>query len=525
MQKYTMNRPVVMITGATDGIGLALAQQYYDEDVQLVLIGRRHQSEISSNQSALQFTDENYCQTDLSQPDSVQQIQAWLEIHQISKIDCLIQNAGVGYVGAVGEQSQENIRQLLAVNLETPIALTHALLPKVTAAAGQIVFVSSVVAALPAPEYAVYGATKAALDGFVRNLRIELRAGNSPATVHLVRPGATRTGMHAKSGASQETVGWERFPTAKNVAAKIVKAIENRRSITNIGLGNHLLYNTGHYLNGMVEWGMRRGQRPKLAVEEQIDRPKHCVITGAADGIGKALAERFGQAGYVITGIDVDGVKAADTQAELSQTDVNIEFIITNLAEQGELVETLADLENRPPIDLFIHNAGINAVGHFAKMDLGKQQKVVDVNLAAPLLLTAGLLAKKRLALGGTVVGISSLSHFVGYPGAALYAASKDGLRAYLSSLAVALASQNINVLSIYPGPTRTQHARRYSPDNSREASRMSPEMLAKYIERAVHTKQRTLIPGVGNKLFALAGKLLPTVTERAMKRAILDQL
>jgi len=175
-----MNRSVILITGATDGIGLALARLYHEQGAQLVLVGRRSLAKISQGrseeieQSTLRFTAENYCQTDLSLPSCAQQIQTWLEAHHITQIDCLIHNAGLGYVGPVSEQSAQNIRQLIAVNVEAPIAVTHALLPLVTRAAGQMAFISSVVSALPTPDYAVYGATKAALDGFVRNLQIEL---------------------------------------------------------------------------------------------------------------------------------------------------------------------------------------------------------------------------------------------------------------------------------------------------------------------------------------------------------------
>jgi len=206
----------------------------------------------------------------------------------------------------------------------------------------------------------------------------------------------------------------------------------------------------------------------------------------------------------------------------LAQTGADCQFIIANLAEHGQMGELLTQLQVLPPVDLLIHNAGINAVGYFSEMDLPKQTRVLDVNLTAPLLLTAGLLAAQQLSAGCTIVGISSLSHFVGYPGAALYAASKDGLRAYLSSLAVALVDQHMKALTVYPGPTRTAHARRYSPDNRREASRMSPDLLATYIEQAVGAERRITIPGVGNKLFAIMGKLLPQLTERAMQKAIL---
>jgi len=164
-------------------------------------------------------------------------------------------------------------------------------------------------------------------------------------------------------------------------------------------------------------------------------------------------------------------------------------------------------------------------VGAFAGSALAAQLAVLDVNLRAPLLLTAGLLARGRVAPGGTLVFIASLSVFTGYPGAAVYAASKDGVAAYARSLRVALEQRGINVLTVFPGPTRTAHARRYSPDNRREGRRMAPERLAELLAVAVERRQATLIPGAGNRLFAILGRLCPPLLDHAMRKTILEKL
>lgn len=252
---------------------------------------------------------------------------------------------------------------------------------------------------------------------------------------------------------------------------------------------------------------------------------QHCAITGAADGIGRALAQRFAAAGYAVTGIDHNAALAERTRAELAQTGADIAFVIADLATEAGIERVLTALGSRPPVDVFIHNAGINAVGPFAGCDLDRQQMVLDVNLLAPLLLTAGLLRHNRIAQRGSFVFISSLSHFVSYPGAAVYAASKDGLAAYARSLRVALARRDLHVLTVYPGPTRTAHARRYSPDNRREQRRMSPPRLADQIYRAVQARRSVLIPGVGNRLVALVGRYVPGLVEWMLRRTILEKL
>jgi hypothetical protein len=252
---------------------------------------------------------------------------------------------------------------------------------------------------------------------------------------------------------------------------------------------------------------------------------RQAIITGAAEGIGRALAEAFGAQGYAVTGVDVNAALAAQTGAELAGRGVQIRFVQADLSQPAEVARLAAELSVGPSIDLLIHNAGINCVGPFASSDLAAQQRVLDVNLAAPLQLTTALLAADKLAPGGSLVFISSLSRLLSYPGAAVYAASKDGLASYARSLSVALAPQGIHVLTVYPGPTRTAHARRYSPDNSRETRRMAPELLAAAVARAVRRPRRVLVPGLGNQIFAAVGRWVPSLAEIVMTKTLWERL
>ncbi len=231
---------------------------------------------------------------------------------------------------------------------------------------------------------------------------------------------------------------------------------------------------------------------------------KRALITGAAAGIGKALSERFAGAGYNVTGIDVaDG----------------------DLADRGAVDALAARLATEQPFDLVVHNAGISHVGRFDGSDLEAQQRVLDVNLTAPMVLTARLLEANRVNEGGCLVFVSSLSHYVGYPGASVYAATKDGLASYARSLSTALKPKRIHVVRVFPGPTRTEHAKRYSPAGSKESSRMDPAVVARYVERAVRKHKKVVVPGFGNRLAARLGRVAPGTMGRLMKRVILDKL
>ncbi len=528
----------ILITGATDGIGLALAKAYHAQKARLLLVGRRPLSTLSDPL----FTDETYCQVDLADKHCTAELSSWLHENSVSEVDLVIHNAAVGYVGALAAQPVDDLYNQLQINLWAPIALSHMLYPMAARARGKIVFVSSVATAFPGPDYAVYTATKVALEGFVRSWRVELAADQSPVRLQIVRPGATRTKMHAKSGADPLKMRAERFPSAEQVAGNIMRAVASEQSAATIGLANRLVHGLGTFSETLVDWGMQQLRRRTtsksavLSAQRSLDThrdidpqnqhaKRHCVITGAADGIGRALAETFANAGYVVTGIDVDMVRAEATKSAFTAAGLDVQFVHGDLSATDTLPQIITALASRPSIDLFIHNAGISAVGPFTDSNLARQRAVFDINLTAPLLLTALLLHQERIALGASFVFISSLSRFMSYPGAALYAATKDGLASYARSLAVAGVPQQHHVLTVFPGPTRTAHARRYSPDNRREAKRMPPERLARLIFAAIQARRRTLIPGIANQTAAIFGKLFPTFAEQMMRRTIYDRL
>jgi len=235
----------LLITGATDGIGLALARQYQAQNARLILVGRKALNELAP---AL-FSADNYCQADLSQPGAAAQITAWLDSRQIQSLDLVIHNAGQGWYGDPTQQSSESVDSLLRVNLYAPLELTHHLLPRLNN--GQVAFISSVAADAPSPLYAVYAATKSALDGFARSLRVE--TGGRPI-VQVVRLGAARTGMHSKSGVPAGKFKVEKFPSAEVTAANIVRALARRKpgSVT-IGAGNALVHWVGRHFPAFID--------------------------------------------------------------------------------------------------------------------------------------------------------------------------------------------------------------------------------------------------------------------------------
>jgi short-subunit dehydrogenase len=499
----------ILLTGATDGLGLALARLWDARGERLVLSGRRPRAALADPL----FARHLYVAADLAQPSqAARTLGAALSAAGIDRLDVLVHNAAVGSFGPVEAETASSIEAVLAVDLEAPIALTHALLPRVLAARGRIVFVSSVAADAPCPDFAVYAAAKAGLDGFARSLRVEV---GGRASVLVLHPGATRTGIHGKSGAPAEEVERisARWPSAERVAAAMARAIDGRGRERTIGLGNRVARFACRHLPALVDRLRKAPRKVSLPQPEGRATPR-ALITGAADGIGLALAERLLVDGWTVVGVDRDAARTAAAP--------RIAWHLADLALRDDVARLRDTLARDEPFDLVVHNAGISCVGPFESSDLAAQDAVLAVNLRAPLLLTPVLLAAGKVRTGGALVFVSSLSHYVGYPGAAVYAASKDALAAYGRSLSAGLAARGLHVLTVFPGPTRTAHAARYAPPGADASRRMPPERVADATLRAVSARRRRLIPGLGNRIAARLGRWFPGLMDRLMRRLLL---
>ncbi len=505
----------LLITGASDGIGRALARRYDAAGARLVLTGSRPREALDDPLFARHTT----VAADLRRPrEATATLLAAVDALGLERLDALVLGAAVGSFGPVALESPERLDAQLAVNLEAPLRLVRALLPRVLAARGTLAFVSSVAADAPCPDYAVYAATKTALDGFARALRVEL---GGRARVLVLHPGATRTGMHVRAGADPAEVArvGARWPSPERVAAALGRAIDGRARQRTVGLGNRLARGLCRWLPGLVERGRRARSPSGARLAPAAGGPGRALVTGAADGLGRALALGLAARGARVVGVDRD----AGRLAALSGVVPDATLRLADLGDRAQVAGLSAGLPADGPYDLVVHNAGISAVGAFARSDPETQAAVLEVNLRAPLALTRALLAGGALRPGATLVFVSSLSHQVGYPGAAAYAASKDGLAAYARSLAVALRKDGLRVLRVFPGPLRTEHARRHAPPGADEAGRMPPEEAAEAILDAVARGRRTLVPGLRNRLAAGLGRWCPGLMDRLMRRLILD--
>ena len=241
------------------------------------------------------------------------------------------------------------------------------------------------------------------------------------------------------------------------------------------------------------------------------------LITGAGMGLGKALAQQALEKGEHVVGIDVNW---PDDYA--SDQFVKVDADLSNL----DALDTFKNVVlANAPFSSVVFNAAVSATGPFELIPAGAHGKLMDINFTSPALMAGYLIKHNLIEKGGTLIFIASLSVQIGYPGAASYAASKAALASLANSLRKTLRTQSINVMTVYPGPMRTDQANRHAPKGAKPEDRMTPEEVAKIIVDAEKSGKTHVVPGDKNPLFALMGRLLPGVTRSKMKKVIYDKL
>lgn len=168
---------IALITGASSGLGVALATQLDTEPGfdRFLLVARREEKLREVAASLTKPCD--LLPLDLMEADAITRIEAWFVARQASGdvvLSWLVNNAGIGITGTFREQHAGDQKQMLDLNIDVPVLLTHALLPYM-AVGSYIVNVASVAAFLPQPRFATYAATKSLILAWSRALHQELR--------------------------------------------------------------------------------------------------------------------------------------------------------------------------------------------------------------------------------------------------------------------------------------------------------------------------------------------------------------
>ncbi len=182
------------------------------------------------------------------------------------------------------------------------------------------------------------------------------------------------------------------------------------------------------------------------------------VVTGAATGVGRGIAEVLGREGAQVVIADLDGAAGAEAAAALRSKDVEAVAIQVDVADRGS-VEAMAvsALDRFGRIDILAANAGIYPSATLLAMTGEDWDRVMDVNVKGALhALQACVPAMRRRRYGRIVLTSSITGPLVAVPGLAHYAASKAALLGMMRGAALELVSDGITVNAVQPGNVRT---------------------------------------------------------------------
>ena len=176
---------------------------------------------------------------------------------------------------------------------------------------------------------------------------------------------------------------------------------------------------------------------------------KVCVVTGAARGIGRAVARAFVAEGAVVHALDRLAGEVQAVAGEIGAT-----AWATDITDADAVATTFAAIG---PVDVLVNNAGITG-GNMPSWEIPVAQwrRVVDVNLNAPFIVASAVVPHLIANGWGRIVNVASVAGKEGNPNAAHYSASKAGLIGYTKSLAKELAQKGVLVNCVTPAAAKT---------------------------------------------------------------------
>ena len=185
----------------------------------------------------------------------------------------------------------------------------------------------------------------------------------------------------------------------------------------------------------------------------QDSSPKLALVTGASRGIGKAIAQALGEAGFVVAGTATTSDGAEGISAWLAERRIEgagFRVDVGSNESVAELMENLQSSLGAPAV--LVNNAGITRDNLLLRMKEEEWSEVINTNLNSIFRMTRACLKSMTRARWGRIINISSVVGSSGNPGQSNYCASKAGIEGFTRSLAREIGSRGITVNAVAPG-------------------------------------------------------------------------
>jgi 3-oxoacyl-[acyl-carrier protein] reductase len=209
------------------------------------------------------------------------------------------------------------------------------------------------------------------------------------------------------------------------------------------------------FVSGQV---VRIGKRVAASGSFDWEAPltgKVALVTGAARGIGAAIAEVLARDGAHVVGLDVAPMAAELVEVTSALGGSSITADITDADAPATIAERLQEAHGG--VDVVVHNAGVTRDKTLGRMTREQWDGLMAINLTAPQRITEELLALELVRSNGRIVGVSSISGIAGNAGQTNYSTSKAGVIGMVQATAPALAKQGVTINAVAPGFIETQ--------------------------------------------------------------------
>jgi NAD(P)-dependent dehydrogenase (short-subunit alcohol dehydrogenase family) len=467
---------VALITGASSGIGEGLAREFARRGAIVAVLARRKKRlddlarELDPrSERILAIECDVTKESDLAA--AVQQV-----VVRFGRLDIVVANAGVSVAGTVESASVEEYRLAFDTNVFGVVNTVRAAAEALRASHGTLAIIGSMAGFGLVPGAAPYVMSKFGVRGLADSLRLELAP---TVSVTHIAPGFVASEIR---GAKDPAPAWLILSTAA-ASRTIVNAIARRRREC------VLPFHAKAYVAAErhAPWLSRRIISLKRRLPEgsrEVQRRRTVLITGAASGIGAALADLFAERGDNIVLFDRDP-RIVERWAQHDRAVA----AVGDVRDRAALDRAIAlGVERVGPIDTVFANAGIVLMGPLVAASPDKCREVFEVNVFGAINTVQATLPSLRSTRGRLAI-VGSASGYLPYAGLAIYNTSKFAVRGMTRQLMHELEPAGITVTHVAPGAVDTNIWPGQKPPGS-----MSARQAAVLIAEAVDAGKRELI-------------------------------
>ncbi|PYK30190.1 MAG: hypothetical protein DME57_07675 [Verrucomicrobia bacterium] len=242
------------------------------------------------------------------------------------------------------------------------------------------------------------------------------------------------------------------------------------------------------------------------------------LITGASAGIGREFARQLAKRARTLVLVARREQRLNELRDELRNHNAQLQVHsrVVDLCDKSQIEELVRWLEqNKIDIDFLINNAGLGDYGPVATSDIERDNRMIQVNIAALTFLTRAVLPRMIERQRGAILNVSSSAGFLPIPGMTVYAATKAFVNSFTEALRAELDNSGVTVTALCPGPVHTEFgdvAARPGgePEHGPEFIYVSIEQTARDALAAIEANKPLVIPGAFMKLGMFLVRITP---------------